>query len=271
LILLSLAVFFLPLSCYLIFLGTLNRRRHPVLVRGAWDFAGVLFAASGFLLFAGPSAFLTLHERLLMLRAFRPGDGAAGLGWPGWVAVWALLALVYFGGIFLGAVLLLRRRARLTAVYNVEPGVFDEVLAHVLDRLASAWVRSGDRVVLHAAARPSDGVSAVRGEHPALAAGNRVGPPPAPVTVPTFPDGDGLRAVLLVRPSPALWHVELCWEQADEDLRREIEAELAQVLGEVYTRENVLGGWLLTAGILLSGLTGVLFLVAALQAIFSRL
>src|SRR4051812_39089865 len=38
---LILLAFLLPLGVYLIVLGALNRRRHPVLVSGTWDFIGL--------------------------------------------------------------------------------------------------------------------------------------------------------------------------------------------------------------------------------------
>ena len=47
---------FVILAIYLLILGAINRRQHPLMVYGPWDFAGVLFAASGFLLFGGPEA-----------------------------------------------------------------------------------------------------------------------------------------------------------------------------------------------------------------------
>jgi hypothetical protein len=43
----------LPLAVYLLVLAWINRGRRALMVSGPWDFAGILFAASGFLLFGG--------------------------------------------------------------------------------------------------------------------------------------------------------------------------------------------------------------------------
>ena len=41
--------FLFPLAVYCLVLGLINRRRQPLMVSAGWDFAGLLFAASGFL------------------------------------------------------------------------------------------------------------------------------------------------------------------------------------------------------------------------------
>ena len=41
----------------------INRRRHPTLVGGSWDFLGVLLAASGLLLIGGPALLSFLYDR----------------------------------------------------------------------------------------------------------------------------------------------------------------------------------------------------------------
>src|SRR5437016_2779703 len=55
-------VFLLPLAVYLLLLGHINRQPRPVVVSGTWDFIGVLFAGSGFLLFGGPAILTSLGE-----------------------------------------------------------------------------------------------------------------------------------------------------------------------------------------------------------------
>src|ERR1700758_3195552 len=53
--LIFLALFFFPIALYCLILGMINRRPHPVMVSGSWDFFGLLLAASGLLLFGGPT------------------------------------------------------------------------------------------------------------------------------------------------------------------------------------------------------------------------
>src|SRR5437016_5460262 len=48
--LLLLIAFLIPLFGYLMVLGLINRRRSPLMVPGTWDFVGVLFGMSGFIL-----------------------------------------------------------------------------------------------------------------------------------------------------------------------------------------------------------------------------
>src|SRR6516225_1457399 len=77
---LILLAFLLPFSIYLSILGSINRRRHPVMVSGVTDFIGILFAASGFLLFGGPGILTGLGEewRMFWLIGKPPGSGATG-------------------------------------------------------------------------------------------------------------------------------------------------------------------------------------------------
>ena len=55
-------VFLFPLAIYCLIVSLLNRRPRPVMVSGTWDFAGVLFAVSGFLLLGGPVMLTSLSE-----------------------------------------------------------------------------------------------------------------------------------------------------------------------------------------------------------------
>ena len=81
-ILFPLVAFLFPLTIYLFVLGLINRRRGPLLVSGPWDFAGVLFAASGFLLVVGPSILAGMGDRWRVVRLagqIRAGHAPAGM------------------------------------------------------------------------------------------------------------------------------------------------------------------------------------------------
>src|SRR5258708_11566556 len=102
-----------PLAIYFLILAILNRRDHPVAVSGTWDFAGVLLAASGFLLLGGPLLLRTLcdHWRVAAMT-----DGRLRLDDVEGILVFAVF-LMYFLGVVIGAVYLLRGRRDSIAVY----------------------------------------------------------------------------------------------------------------------------------------------------------
>src|SRR5947209_12701248 len=119
--LLLVALLLPPLALYLLVLGWVNRRPRPVLMAGTWEFAGVLFALSGFLLFGGPAFLGSLDEQSRWFWLL----GEAGSGKPSggsWAAtIWVVIRLLYFALVAGGAALVLWRCRRLTSVYNVDP------------------------------------------------------------------------------------------------------------------------------------------------------
>ena len=86
--------FFVPLAVYLLVLGHINRRPRPVLVSGAVDFIGLLFAGSGFLLFGGPAVLSSVNERWRLFWLLGDAGSLTGLD-----HAWRLglvLSLLYF-------------------------------------------------------------------------------------------------------------------------------------------------------------------------------
>jgi hypothetical protein len=248
---LILLAFLLPLGVYLLALGLVNRRPRPVLVGGVWDFIGLLFAASGFILFGGPAALSGLEERwrLYWLLGQRPGAASgAGEGWP----LWALLSGAYFVVVVAGCALLLARRRRLTAIYNVAPPALQQVLDDVFCGLGLDPMRSGNLFLFGLAAAKGEGTSAPH--EPFQGPHNRL--PNAP-TRPERPDLAGEAAVLEVETFPALNHATLCWDPADTPLRREVENGLARLLRGVPAPPSEFGGWMVLAGSTLVGFTAV--------------
>jgi hypothetical protein len=71
------------------------------------------------------------------------------------------------------------------------------------------------------------------------------------------------RAVLEVDSFPLMHHVTLRWEPAAAAVRRLVEAELGRRLSENVVDDGLLGGWFLTAGVVLLSfdLVGAFFLV----------
>lgn len=235
--------FIIPLALYCLVLTALNRKRHAVLMPGPWDFAGVLFAASGFLLFGGPAILTGMYEQWRLSWLLGQARYLQGIGedWHFWVRLWlGYFALV----VVIAAVVLWRRRAQ-TSIYNVDPEVLINVLPQVMERLGLEWVPSGPSGLL-LRYRPVPPNS-----HP-QPKGPRSGS-----LVPGETSSDHPWSQLVVEPFPAMHHVTLHWRAHEPALRPQIEMELAKALAQIPTQPNSLAGWLLliSLGLFLSAFT----------------
>ncbi len=266
--LLPLLLLLFPIAAYCVVLAILNRRPQPALVAGSWDFLGLLFAASGLLLYTGPklvSRYFQQEANGLPFEEGGPSPDAAGALAAWWLLAWAAYYAVVVGG---AAFLVWWRRDK-TVVYNIAAADLDRALAQTFARLGVDGTRSGNRFYL--------------GFGGALAA--RPEPVPGPlvtaVTAAPLPDG-GLapplapakapagEAVLDVEPFAPLWNVTLHWRNHSGPLRREVEAALANELKEVRTYDNPVGAWFLgTAGFLLA-LTFMVVMVLILNVFVPR-
>src|SRR5438552_1264056 len=119
--------FLLPLAVYLLALGWINRQPRPILVSGTWDFVGLLFAASGFLLFGGPAVLSALNERWRLLWLLGETGGVSD-GLDRARDLWVLLAVLYFGAVVAGCAWVFLKRRQLTCIYNVEPAIAETAL-----------------------------------------------------------------------------------------------------------------------------------------------
>jgi hypothetical protein len=238
-------IFLAPLSIYCLVLALLNRRPGPVLVSGTWDFLGMVFGLSGFLLAGGPAILSNVNGN--WRGWFRPGAAPAG-AWQR-LLMTALLVL-YFVLLAAGVALLLRRRRGTTAVYNVETARFDDVLGQVLDSLGLAWTRAGNRIYIRLgadlpAAPPAYAAGHFQPSHSLAVqeeARKRVEAVPLPSAAPSEQ-----AAVVEMDPFPLMRHVTLRWGQTETALRQEVEGELARALSGVRTHYNPVSGWLLSA------------------------
>ena len=230
-----LLAFLLPFSVYLLVVGMINRRPHPILVPGTWDFVGLVFAASGFLLVGGPAVLSSGSEGWRMFWLFGSRDALRAA--DGSQALWPVLAAVYFALVVGGVTILLFRRRALTAVYNVEPDAFEKALARVFGTLRLNPVRSGNLFVFSSVNRlqPEAAVEAIQADSPASTVEKS-----RAVNVPRLAQG----AVLEVDPFPALRHVTLRWEPAASPLRRVVESELSRALVETRVPDHPVGDWL---------------------------
>jgi hypothetical protein len=217
-----------PLAAYCLIIARINRRARPLLVTGTRDCAGLILALAGVVFYLGPGLLtdfrfrprdVWLYNHYSSLRGF-PAEKAH----EGWLLGWTVVCLAYVAAVVGGALLLLWRRQRTTSVYNVEPGAFDVALLRALGDLGLAWTRDENQIRVVGGGAP-----------------------------------DGLTAVVEVAPWPAMRHVTLRWSADACRVQPLVEARLAQALGQVWTRTNPAGRWLMVASaglfVLLFGLT----------------
>jgi hypothetical protein len=215
-------LFLFPLAVYCLILGIINRRDRPLLVAGAWDFAGVLFAASGFLIFVGPAVLSAMHEKWRYYWLMGDSNAPAEASYYLWLAVWYL----YYAGVAGWAAFMLWRRKSSTAIYNIDVATLEVALARVLERLGLSWVRQGNHYYL----KPGTGAADA-----------------AELELETF---------------SALSHATLRWHMVEQPQRQEIERELKSVLAASPGHENLAASWFLTvaAVLLLVTLAGMVYI-----------
>lgn len=269
-------VFLFPVAAYCLFLAMINNRPQPTMVSGPWDFAGVLFATSGFLLVGGPTALGAFHTRYRMALAQGQLPNPASLfgsNWEFWALLWGLYFVVVLGG---AVVLLLRRRA-VTVIYNIEATSLEYVLARALAQLRLQAVRVGNRLFLGPAteaqsAGPASAAIQAPTRYPespfspglALSEG-RLGA--AALTENPLTGLSGTKPTLTIDPFPLMRNMTLRWRPGTETYRHDIEAEVARELAGLSSDESPVAGWFLTVasclfGALFLGLVGfILFLV----------
>jgi hypothetical protein len=238
-----------PVAAYCVLLAYLNRRLQPTLVPGAWDFLGLLFAASGLLLFAGPRILNTLFKQAIDNTIYEEGgpspasvDQLRTFWWCAWSAYYVL--------VLGGAAFLVWLRAGKTVIYNVGAADFERALEQALARLGLGVTRSGRHLFLAVAGAPVTQTESV--PEPQLTAVSTAPLGAAPEMASPLPRASGGDALLDVEPFAALWTVTLHWRSQNGTVRQEVEDELVKELREVRTYDNTVGSWFL-------GIAGFLF------------
>jgi hypothetical protein len=268
--------FLFPLGTYCILLARLNRRWHPTMIAGPWDFAGVLFALSGFLLVGGPSLLTGLNKQWRQVWLF--GDtGVLSARDMDWWNFWIMLWGGYFVVVVGGAAYLLWQRRHATAIYNIDADQLDEVLAQVLNRLDLPATRVANRYFINPGIR---GVAAGKGPHTEAirpASDLPINPSDAPPDQPKLMDAARPRPpregilVLEVDVFALMRHATLRWQGDAELTRKEVEAELAKELSQVQSRDSPVGGWLLTTGVSLLAIWSVALFLLVLWVLAARI
>jgi hypothetical protein len=124
------AVLLLPVTLYLLILGMgVNRRRHPVVVRGDRNFAALFLALSGVLLLGPPS---------WIVHPFRHWSDAA----------YAVAFGVYVAFVLVIAWVLIRRQRNTLVIYNLDPKHLPDLLQSVLDQSGVPYQVTPGRVAL---------------------------------------------------------------------------------------------------------------------------
>jgi hypothetical protein len=246
---LILLAFLLPLAIYLLLLGTINRRRRPLMVSGPWDFVGVLFAASGFLLFGGPGALSVLNDRWRDALVYGQNPSSATATTESLWDWWLFFMAAYFVVVVAGAAYFLWRARNQTSIYNVDLETIQTSLARIFERLGLRPLRSGDMYYFGMTNRPRPDDRA----EPALEA-QRIQTTPSEAgtslkvqTAPT-PMVSIENVILEVDAFRLMWHVTLRWDPAHSGLRQAIERELDRELAETPAPYHALGGWLSLMG-----------------------
>jgi hypothetical protein len=248
--LLIIAAFLVTLSIYLLILGIINRRSRPLIVPGPWDFAGILLAASGFLV-GGVFALSAFNDnwRDAALFGHKPTNTSAES-----LAIWPLVSMIaYFVVVIAGAGYFLWRSRHHTSIYNVDLETVQSALVRIFDRLGLRPVRSGDMYYL-APATGNGGGGPLTPEKTGIqqapndipASGNGMeGRPQRGVQTAAQPRAPGMGNVILELDAfKTMWHVTLRWDPPHSGLRQDVERELDQELAETPSPMHSLGAWL---------------------------
>jgi hypothetical protein len=255
---LILLAFFLPLAFYVLVLGIINRRPHPLMVSGPWDFVGILFAASGFLVLGGPFVISTLNENWRVFFVLGPHGASAGAGDRLWT-VWLVMSVLYFVIVLAGAAGMVWLQRKKTAIYNIDLATLEEALNAACARLGLHPAHSGTSYLfdpakdLLAAAAPKGGEGIAVEARPAR----------------QFALSEARQLVLMeVDYFRSMRHITLHWSAANSLLRKEVETELAQQLSDTLVPPGDLWAWLIILGLALLALS---FLIAFGVIVYRRL
>ena len=131
-----------PVSLYLLWLATVNKRDHPTVIGGGWDFAALLAGLSGFVLFGGGLLLSLLQSNV---RYWKRGNfEAVRDAWGQEHVTWSLIVGGYFVVVVGGAVVTLLARRRTLVVYGVDPGLFEITLTDLFEQLGRPVERRGN-------------------------------------------------------------------------------------------------------------------------------
>ena len=255
----TLLISLFPLAMYCLMLSSINRRSEPLLVRGVWDFTGLLFAVSGMLLWAGPAMMATIFERSIFGGSSKPFEELVKQWWLLWVS--------YYGVVLSGSILLLWLRRPTTAIYNVQPDLVPTLVAAALHRLGLDFAQNAhDQFLIAPTKRPALRPTGSDGEFAEAIAPGTVETLPRAVEAAPRPYSSAVE----IDQSPSLCHATLHWYETDARLRIEIEGELQKNLTNARPADNPAGVWQFGVGVLLFGAIFMSLIFFVLSALWPR-
>lgn len=131
-----------PLALYLFWLAQITRRDRPTMFAGRWDFVGLLFGLSGFILFGGGLILSLLQSNF---RYWMRGNFESfRVAWGQEKVTWILLSCLYLVLVVGWIELMLSFRRRSLVVYNIDPSAFETMLIEVFEHLNQPIDRRGN-------------------------------------------------------------------------------------------------------------------------------
>ncbi|MBI2805501.1 MAG: hypothetical protein HYX68_11035 [Planctomycetes bacterium] len=243
----ALLAFLLPIGVYCSILASINRRNKPLLVGGAWDSVGLLFACAGFFVVTVPMLFSEFYARAI---TGQQADHFLST----WTQHW-ILWLIYTLMLLTGSALILLWRAHKTMIYNVDTQQFGKVLEQTFTAVGLIATPQKPRLIL----TPSLATSSQESTGITEAA-----PKPA------SPATDHRYAEVSVETFAAMCHVTLHWDNYLPEVRHEIEQELQKTLELAAPMENPAAGWFLSISGLIFGVLTMIVLAVAFLVFFPR-
>jgi hypothetical protein len=254
-VLLTLLVSLFPLAAYLLVMAAINRRARPLLVRGSWDFAGLLGAVSGMLLWTVPALIMHLYQRAV---ATNPGDEAPRSFqdlWTHWWIVWAC----YYGLLVSGSILLLMLRSNVTAVYNVDVDQAPRLLLQTAQHLGfDAAQNDASQIVIATKTSEVTGTAEVCAS---METASKVAQESRMSEV---------CAAVEIEPFPSLAHVSLHWYTSNERVRAEVEREFVKQAAAARPADNPAAFWFGAASTLLFGAIFMAIVMFSVATLFAR-
>ncbi|MFL5240938.1 MAG: hypothetical protein ACJ8FY_02425 [Gemmataceae bacterium] len=278
----------IPVILYCLFFAWINSRERGLLVNGSWDFVGILFATSAFLIVGGPAILEGVFDRFQQAQVRFNAPFRENLDFY----IWNGMKLIYFAGVVGVCAWVLRRRQKLTLAYNVDPESFSRQLFSILDKKGLSWLRSENSIFVKNAFGLQGSRNGLVSELPrtaesktaALAQRQRADqiqrdPEESPVSQEKQfeesqpglevrgPETEACNVMIRLESSFAMRNVALHWEPANLALREQIEVDLMRARARFAPHYNPVGFWLLcTASLLILAVFsgGAVILVSSL-------
>lgn len=252
----------IPVVLYCLFFAWINGRDRSLVASGDWDFVGILAAASVFIVLGGPTILSGVGDQIQMFLVSgsrRP---------PAFLVnnIWVLFRIVYFTVVVCGSLYVLKKRSRLTLIYNVDPDSFATALETIFRNCHIASKSINGQLILHSSPignsldekdglleHTADSLKAHQAEKVGMltqttgelaqgaAAESSSFLMRSSSNAPAYETALGLG----IEASTALKCVTLTWSPAKHYLREKIENELVTSARELTPRSNAVGLWLL--------------------------